>query len=569
MTQQNTSPGDLLKFLEDFKLSIKTKLGDTKTSIELTNSKIDARMNRLDEDVNSLKEKLNENEEKIKNTAVRMDRRLTQLENEMKKSEKLRRQSDNLREINKDLTNDSTNQTISSSILRLDTEPTNTDKPTINQRTQSEKVNKVTNEILEEPVGTFRSTWARNIQAELEKAAKLANGISDKHDSNRRQEEMPYRRSNEQTNERVKVPINWEDDLEVETTEPTERPSLLDLQMKSKTPKTRKPPTPITDWFGLDTTDTSDTDFEQTSWTSIDRKKIQEDRRRRRHKRNENLKTQCSTRASSMVSMGPIPLESITYFMTNGATFEQAKILAIKELLGYSLNLDDTETESLNIMETKLSHKGDDIMNVAFETENEVKELYIRKAELQNSNLTLRNYIPPNFYARFMHLNQLCTQKRSEDPTLRTQLRFGRKDIEIYTKNKTEDTGFRKVKIEDFTDTEVPKFNPDIKWKKYTDKLPRKIPNLQADIRARPSLAGLNLPSRTQGHRFNTSKDTNNTVRTEGQLIRANSNSLVSQTKRKCLRSQSSEDEDDRMSSSQSGLESDMESFETPAAEVL
>ena len=115
--------------------------------------------------------------------------------------------------------------------------------------------------------------------------------------------------------------------------------------------------------------------------------------------------------------------------------FEDAKIKAIKELLSYSLNYDDDELESLNIQETKLSKRGDDIINVAFASEDKVKDLFIRKAELKNEYVTLRNYIPPNFHERFMHLNAVCSEKRSLEPNLKTQLRFGRRDIEIFNEN--------------------------------------------------------------------------------------------------------------------------------------
>ena len=553
MTQQTTSPGDLMKFLEEFRLSIENKIVDTKNSIEETNTKIDARMNRIDEDVNYLKEKLNENDDKIKDTAIRMDKRLTKLENEMRKSDKLRRQSEELRQLNKDLSNNSTVTASGSTILRLDTEPTAAEKTMNTRRTQSEKVIKVTNEILEEPVGTFRSTWARNIQAELEKAANLAN--TSRVDSSDHTKVNTDKRKNDVT----KVPTNWDEDADDDDTR--EKPSLMDQfhLRKTKTPKVRKPPQQITDWFGLDSTDSSDTDFDQSSWTSIDKKKIQEDRRRRRNKRKEQLKSECSMRASSMVSIGPIPTTSIEYFMNDGVDFEQAKKMAVKELLSYSLNFDDTELEALNIMETKISNKGDNIVNVAFATENEARELYVRKAELQNSEITLRNYIPPNFYERFMHLNQICTQKRSEDPELRTQLRFGRKDIEVYIKIKSEETGFRKISLEQFTATQIPPFNPEIKWRKYTDRLPRKISSRQAETRTRPSMAGHTLPG-SINNKLQTRTDTS-----EGQLVRSNSNTYVSQTKRKCVRAQSSS-EDDKMSGSPSSQESDMENFVTPNA---
>ena len=129
----------------------------------------------------------------------------------------------------------------------------------------------------------------------------------------------------------------------------------------------------------------------------------------------------------------------------------------------------------MKVAETRISTKGDDILNVALADTADAKELYIRRAESRNDNLTVRCYIPPNFHDRFMSLNRICMEKRKEDPNLRTQLRFGSKDVEIWIKHKNDDKGFRRVDLEDFTDQDVPDFNHTIKWKRYPDRLPRRI----------------------------------------------------------------------------------------------
>ena len=63
-----------------------------------------------------------------------------------------------------------------------------------------------------------------------------------------------------------------------------------------------------------------------------------------------------------------------------------------------------------------------------------------------------------------------------EDTTLKTQIRFGKKDIEIFVKNKGEGVPFRQIKIKEFTDiTKVPCFDHSIKWRRYVDKPPRRV----------------------------------------------------------------------------------------------
>ena len=161
-------------------------------------------------------------------------------------------------------------------------------------------------------------------------------------------------------------------------------------------------------------------------------------------------------------------------------------------------------------------------------TEDEIKELYYRKAETRNENITVRNYIPQNFHARFMFLSSVCAEKRVENPLLKTQLRFGRKDVEVYCKIKGEEEGFRKIELSDFTDEEkIPTFNHSIKWKRYDDKPPRRRLTSHKEVTAlRPSL-------NNQQGKENLSKPATAGKTTEAtSLTRANSNSISNARKR-------------------------------------
>ena len=138
--------------------------------------------------------------------------------------------------------------------------------------------------------------------------------------------------------------------------------------------------------------------------------------------------------------------------------FDQAKKLAVKDFLADYLGYNKEELDELMIAETKIAPSGDDIINVAFASHDDTRELHIRRAESQNEEITVCNYIPPNFYERYTHLNKVCQEMRQKDNTLRTQLRFGKKDIEVFTKHKGDPTGFRVVKLDDFTDiSKIPK----------------------------------------------------------------------------------------------------------------
>ena len=335
-------------------------------------------------------------------------------------------------------------------------------------------------------------------------------------------------------------------------------------------PKIRKPVI-VKEWFGI-TTSSDDSDIEHKDWSEVDRRKRSNEKKERRKKRKENLKSECATRAAHMCSIGPISIDSVEFFRRKGQNFEVAKVSAFKEFLHYNLNYTEDELLQLKVEETRLSTKGDKILNVALAEEDEIKELFIRKAESRNENIILRNYIPPNFHERFMELNRICADKRKDDPSLKTQLRFGRKDIELYMKIRGEDKGFRRVSLYDFTDmSAVPGFNFDIKWKRYQDKPPRRATNIWADPGQRPSTIRQSDPGKKQlSTSVNTSDvqimDTGSEDPSNRQdsvvnpLIRSNSNTTTSVMKKHKLYSADSSGEEEYLS----GSEDKNQKFATP-----
>ena len=154
---------------------------------------------------------------------------------------------------------------------------------------------------------------------------------------------------------------------------------------------------------------------------------------------------------------------------------DKAKIMIVKDFLASQLAYEPDKLEKIQIKETRMATKGENIIYVALEEQSEVKEVYLRKAELKNDEVTVCNYIPPNFYSRFTYLNTVCREMREQDKSLKTQLRFGKDDIEIFTKNKGEEAPYKQVRIEDITDiTAVPLFDHSIRWRKFEDKPPRR-----------------------------------------------------------------------------------------------
>ena len=95
-------------------------------------------------------------------------------------------------------------------------------------------------------------------------------------------------------------------------------------------------------------------------------------------------------KAAHMASIGPITMQSVKFFQRNDTSFEEAKILAVQEFLQYKLEYTEEE-----IRETRLSTKGDGIINIAMAMEEMIRDLYIHKAECGDDKVVVRSYIPP------------------------------------------------------------------------------------------------------------------------------------------------------------------------------
>ena len=105
----------------------------------------------------------------------------------------------------------------------------------------------------------------------------------------------------------------------------------------------------------------------------------------------------------------------------------------------------------------------------------DIKEIYTRISECQDDRVITKSYVPPQLYARYMHLSKICTEERKKYDRIKTQLRYGKKDIEIYIKYKGSKEPFTQEKMVYFTDvTLVPVYDHSKKWLARGDKPPRR-----------------------------------------------------------------------------------------------
>ena len=444
---------------------METNMEDMKKSIDDTNKIMNGRLDGIEGEVKKVNSKMLETETKNMEINKRMEMRLTALE--------LKEQNENL-----DIQPVGRTEKVTAKTFNSVKNVENIERRGIEDgrvKKYGNKADVFTEAILSEPVGTFRSSWARNMENELRIAARKL----DREDMTASGEE---REAVDDASEKVDdTPDTWEDRWK-------EEPVIKNHNRKS-TPIVRKPVV-VKEWFGIESS-SDESDSEQGQWTEVERRKRSKDKKLKMEKRRMRLKRECATRASNMIRIGPISTDSVEYFMKQGQNFEDAKVSAFKEFCQYNLNYSAEELSQMEVAETRLSTKGDNILNIALFDEDGIKELFVRRAESRNENITARCYIPPNFHECVMGLNRICTEKRKLDPSLRTQLQFGSKDVEVFTKYKGEDKGFRRVRLSELTDmSAVPAFNYNVKWKRYQDKPPRRINTCWEDPGQCPSTVG-------------------------------------------------------------------------------
>ena len=269
---------------------------------------------------------------------------------------------------------------------------------------------------------------------------------------------------------------SYEDQKLQENCDPTKRKEVRnggenwEVFEKSKVKKVRKP-VALKNWFGTkseetsESSDSSQEEGDKFKWKEVDREKLNQRKKEEKRKKIKEKKRELCTRMQYMVGVGPIEEDSIRYFAAQGLDDEEARKSAVREYLRYFLAYNQEELDDLEIIETKRATK-DKIVYCALDKKEDVKEIHSRRAASQNDELKTRDYIPPQMWSRYMGLANRAMERRAEEKDLKTQVRWGERDVEIWTKKKGTEDNLEKRDIDEFMNgKELPEIDLNIKWK--------------------------------------------------------------------------------------------------------
>ena len=226
-------------------------------------------------------------------------------------------------------------------------------------------------------------------------------------------------------------------------------------------------------WFGTSSNDESE-DRDDDEWKTVGREQRNESRKRRRRERNEKMKLDLTMKARRMAGLGPISSQDVEKQRKKTKDYNVAKVWAVKAHLASQYKYNQEELDALDILETKCNSK-DDIIYIATASERDIKDIYSRKAECRSDDTTVKSFIPPQYWERFSALNRLCAHRRSQDSSLKTQIRFGERDLIVLTKEKGSQEPYSVTDAATFAEgEEIPDIDMAIKWRFQEERPPRR-----------------------------------------------------------------------------------------------
>ena len=501
---KNISEEQFMTFMNNFKETIEKTVDTLGDKINL---KIERQLGNIDKDLKDLKEqvktsddkqdKINKRmEENIKEQNRRLEDRMKNLEQaEMRKNYKGMK-SDTLGRPNQDKVQPTGRtgafnqpQGQSTQKVRMQEDRTFQKERQSENREQNEQPER-RNDPFHQPMIRSNS-WAEEVEQEYQKS-------SNSHVRNEGLEDQDRRQWTEQRRG------DWTDGLRAEVCPTNGRHDEFiqgrtkdDSRLRNKKTKISKATRDaIRTWFGDEDDSSESTDSEEESpdenedrsqYSTVDRRRCNRERRKKVAAKKAAKVELTALKARNMVGLSPITTEEIEAQKDMVNDYNIAKILAVKEHLREYYKYNQEELDELNIIETKTTNKKDNCIYIAVEDHEHIRDIYHRKAECKRNEVSLRNYVPPQFFERFSTLNRICKEKRSRDGNLKTQIRFGLKDLELLTKTKGSDEPFRNVDLDDFIGlANLPGFDHSIKWTKREERSRRVVTSSRESSPAGP-----------------------------------------------------------------------------------
>ena len=279
----------------------------------------------------------------------------------------------------------------------------------------------------------------------------------------------------ENTDEKTKTDLEKEEEIKKKVSEEKEKDELR----MNNTPLHEE-----ADWSW----DDSELEWDGT----VERNEAQKKRKIERYRNKKILQLKVAKKAKHIIGLGPIRRASIGYFFDIIADFEEAKKMAIDEFLSEYLQLNEEERKYFVILETVIAKNDEDLIYVTFQDFESIKENKSRVAQIKNDEIKIRNFIPPQYWARYKFLSNYCSEERLKDSNIKTMIHFNDTDLEVLFKDKKVDEQYYTVSLKDIEKEtgNIPNFDHSVSWIKRQDRPPKNPPRLVTEVVCPPSIRG-------------------------------------------------------------------------------
>ena len=182
---------------------------------------------------------------------------------------------------------------------------------------------------------------------------------------------------------------------------------------------------------------------------TVDREEKNKEKKEKEKAKNiEKVKKVMLVGQSSIV-IGPIKDKLLDYFHKITGDFEEANKMAAVEFLTAYHKFDSRDMSDVNITDTRMSGKGDEIVYIVLDDPDKVKEIRRRLADSKNPWIKTRDFIPPQVYKRYAAMSKFAAEYRGKNKDMKTQIRFGNDDIHLLTKVRGSEDPFEIMDMEE------------------------------------------------------------------------------------------------------------------------
>jgi len=129
-----------------------------------------------------------------------------------------------------------------------------------------------------------------------------------------------------------------------------------------------------------------------------------------------------------IIGLKPISNYNIQFYTSEGSTKHEAEKLAGEEFLSHFLKFTEEEIGDLKIVKTKHNDKSN-ILYMEMDPMS-VLNLFRRGSKAKNKEFSLVNFIPPQYFSRYVEAQSMCKKLREENPENHYTVRLNN-DVDI------------------------------------------------------------------------------------------------------------------------------------------